>query len=229
MTMPCMCKKVVCFDLDDTLYKEIDFLKSAYRHIASLVSNANAPEDEVYQTLLNTYMQGGNAFATVVQKYGFRLFTVEWMLDVYRNHKPQITLDNNTRLTLERLKAEGVTMGIISDGRYAQQMNKIDALGLKEFINEDDIIINTDRSRIKPDRQSFQRFMDKYGKDCYFWYIGDNTAKDFVGPNTLGWTTVCLLDDGRNIHKQDFLQETLAMPQMRIKCLSELLDGEVGL
>ena len=78
-------------------------------------------------------------------------------------------------------------------------------------------------------RLSFQRFMDKYGKDSDFWYVGDNTAKDFVGPNTLEWTTVCLLDDGRNIHKQDFLQETIAMPQMRIKCLSELLDGEVGL
>lgn len=225
-----MCKKkVVCFDLDDTLYKEIDFLKSAYRHIASLVSNANAPEDEVYQTLLNTYIQGGNAFATVVQKYGFRLFTVEWMLDVYRNHKPHITLDNDTRLTLERLKAKGVTMGIISDGRYAQQMNKIDALGLKDFIHEEDIIINTDLSRIKPDRHSFKHFMEKYGKDCAFWYVGDNTAKDFVAPNTLGWTTICLLDNGRNIHKQDFSLEKLAMPQLQIKCLSELLDGEAGL
>jgi len=225
-----MCKKkVVCFDLDDTLYKEVDFLKSAYWHIAKLVSNANVQEDKVYQTLLDTYMKGGNAFDTVIKKFNFRLYTVEWMLDVYRNHKPHITLDNDTRLTLERLKADGVTMGIISDGRYVQQMNKIDALGLKEYIQEDDILINTERSRIKPDRQSFQHFMEKYGKDCDFWYVGDNTAKDFVGPNTLGWTTACLLDDGGNIHKQDFLLETLAMPQLRIKCLGELLDGEVGL
>lgn len=224
-----MCKKVVVFDLDDTLYKEIDFLKSAYRHIASLVSNTNALEEDVYQTLLNTYLQGDNAFETVVKKYGFRLFTVEWMLNAYRNHKPHITLDSDTRLTLERLKADGVTIGIISDGRYTQQMNKIDALGLREFIHEDDIIINTDLSRLKPDRQSFKRFMEKYGKDCDFWYVGDNTNKDFVGPNTLGWITACLLDDGRNIHKQDFLLETIAIPQMRIKCLSELLDGEVGL
>ena len=224
-----MCKKVVVFDLDDTLYKEIDFLKSAYRHIAVLVSNANIPEDGVYQTLWKTYLQGGNAFATVVQKYGFQLFTVGWMLNVYRNHKPHITLDSDTRQTLERLKVAGVTMGIISDGRYVQQMNKIDALGLKDFIHEDDIIINTDRSRIKPDRQSFKRFMEKYGKDSNFWYVGDNTAKDFVGPNTLGWKTVCLLDDGRNIHKQNFVQETLTMPQMRVGSLSELLDPKVGL
>ena len=26
--------RVVCFDLDDTLYKEIDFLESAYKDIA---------------------------------------------------------------------------------------------------------------------------------------------------------------------------------------------------
>jgi len=229
MMMPSMCKKVVVFDLDDTLYKEIDFLKSAYRHIAVLVSNANISEDGVYQTLWETYLQGGNAFATVVQKYGFQLFTVGWMLNVYRNHKPHITLDSDTRQTLERLKVAGVTMGIISDGRYVQQMNKIDALGLKDFIHEDDIIINTDRSRIKPDRQSFKRFMEKYGKDSNFWYVGDNTAKDFVGPNTLGWKTVCLLDDGRNIHKQNFIQETLTMPQMRVGSLSELLDSKVGL
>ena len=32
--MPSMCKKVVVFDLDDTLYKEIDYLKSAFQEIA---------------------------------------------------------------------------------------------------------------------------------------------------------------------------------------------------
>ena len=31
--------KVVCFDLDDTLYKEIDYLKSAYREIASYAAD----------------------------------------------------------------------------------------------------------------------------------------------------------------------------------------------
>ena len=56
MMMPSMCKKVVVFDLDDTLYKEIDFVQSAYRHIAVLVSNANVPEDDVYQTLCDTYL-----------------------------------------------------------------------------------------------------------------------------------------------------------------------------
>lgn len=34
--------------------------------------------------------------------------------------------------------------------------------------------------------------------------VSDNLKKDFIAPNALGWETVCPLDDGRNIHKQDF-------------------------
>ena len=118
-------RKVVVFDLDDTLYKEVDYVKSGFRHIASLVSNVNAPEEEVYQLMLDTYHQGGNAFETVVQKYGFRLFNVQWMISAYRNHKPQISLADDTRVVLDGLKANGTIMGIITDGRRTQQMNKI--------------------------------------------------------------------------------------------------------
>lgn len=35
-----MRKRVVVFDLDDTLYKEIDFLKSAYMEIASWIEES---------------------------------------------------------------------------------------------------------------------------------------------------------------------------------------------
>lgn len=45
--------------------------------------------------------------------------------------------------------------------------------------------------------------MNRY-PDCHgFTYVGDNLKKDFIAPNALGWLTVCLKDDGRNIHKQE--------------------------
>ena len=41
--------RVICFDLDDTLYKEIDYLKSAYREIAGYTTEychgCSAPVD----------------------------------------------------------------------------------------------------------------------------------------------------------------------------------------
>lgn len=219
-----MRKKVVVFDLDDTLYKEIDFLKSAYHHIAKLSSNENALENDIYQLMWNTYQQGGNAFETAVNRFGFSLFSVEWMLGVYRNHIPKISLDKDVKETLAYLKDNGFTMGIISDGRINSQNNKIAALGLQEYINVDNIIINDIKERFKPDIRSFRFFEDKYGKDFEYWYVGNDTGKDFIGPNNLGWTTVCLIDDGRNIRKQDFKLDTIALPKLKIQSIGDLLQ-----
>ena len=215
--------KVVVFDLDDTLYKEIDFLKSAYRHIASLVSNDHAPKDEVYQLMLQTYYAGGNAFEAAVTKYGFQLFSVEWMLNVYWHHKPKIALDEETKTTLDWLKAQGVVMGIISDGRMLQQKNKIETLGLEKYMDPSNIIINDRSEFFKPDMRSYRRFMEKYGADCHYWYIADNPTKDFKAPNALGWTTICLWDDGRNVHPQSFDQNPELLPKMKVKTLSEIM------
>jgi putative hydrolase of the HAD superfamily len=55
-------------------------------------------------------------------------------------------------------------------------------------------------------------------------YVGNDTGKDFVGPNVLGWTTVCLIDDGRNIRKQDFKLDTIALPKVKIQSIGELLQ-----
>jgi len=34
-----------------------------------------------------------------------------------------------------------------------------------------------------------------------FWFIGDNTSKDFIVPEKLGWRTICLANCGDNIHQ----------------------------
>ena len=51
-------------------------------------------------------------------------------------------------------------------------------------------------------------FEEKYpGREFYFF--GDNTSKDFIVPDRLGWRKICLLDTGRHIHKQSFGKNTL--------------------
>lgn len=213
---------VVVFDLDDTLFKELDFLKSAYRQIARLISNGEKREDEVYQLMLDTYLSGGNAFETVIRRYGAESWDVQMLLAIYRNHKPLISLDEDTRATLEQLKSAGVILGIISDGRKAQQMNKVLALGLDRFVDDDNIIINEDRDRMKPDERSFRQFMDKYGPNADYFYVGDNTDKDFIAPNKLGWTSICLLDNGKNIHKQSLTSDEENSP-IQVNRIGEIM------
>ncbi len=54
--------------------------------------------------------------------------------------------------------------------------------------------------------------------------IGDIIAKDFISANTLGWRTICLKDDGRNIHRQDFGLAEEYLPQITVDNLNELLS-----
>ena len=227
--MPCMCKKVVCFDLDDTLYKEIDFLKSGYRKVAGLVAKQYGCDARtIYDQLLRWYYNGDNAFACMNEEYGFGNPINEY-LDIYRYHHPTITLSEETKDTLFKLKEEDVVLGIITDGREITQKQKVEALGLDQWIPMEMVEINEDKKYFKPNHWSYDRMMlkcyEKYpDNDFTFYYVGDNTEKDFIAPNELGWTSICLLDDGKNIHKQDYNVEKIKLPKKSISNITELID-----
>lgn len=227
MMMPCMCKKVVVFDLDDTLYKEIDFLKSGYRKVAELVEKRLGVDVlSVNNQMLEWYHRGENAFANLNEKYGINN-PIEDYLNVYRYHQPSITLSKEVKEVLTALKESGCELGIITDGREITQKNKVNALGLKEWIPMENVLINEDKKFFKPNHWSYDRMMLKCFEkgvevDAEFFYVGDNTEKDFLAPNQLGWTTVCLLDDGRNIRKQNFNVAPTYLPKLKIKKISEI-------
>ena len=46
-------------------------------------------------------------------------------------------------------------------------------------------------------------FFEKNYPGHTFYFISDNTSKDFMIPAKLGWKMICIKDNGLNIHKQD--------------------------
>ena len=229
MTMPFMCKKVVVFDLDDTLYKEIDFLKSGYRKVAELVEKRYGIDAwETYDQMIKWYHRSENVFANLNEKYGIDNPISDY-LNVYRYHHPTISLSQGVNETLDALKEAGCELAIITDGREITQKQKIEALGLVKWIPQELVFINEDKKYFKPNHWSFDRMMLK----CYerypnvelkFYYVGDNPEKDFLAPNELGWETVCLEDDGRNIHQQSFEKEDIKLPKIRISDIIKLVE-----
>ena len=207
----------IIFDLDDTLYKEIDFLKSAFRQIADVIGITG-----VYDFMLKCYRDGENAFKMVIQRYNLS-YTVDQLLDIYRNHKPDITLDPSIVATLDELKSRGWTMGLMTDGRSVTQRNKIDALGLSEWIEPNCILISEEFGYGKPDEHCYQYFIERY-PNAKFCYVGDTLNENFVTANKLGWQTICLLDDGRNVFSQQIVIPKEYLPQQTIKELPELLQ-----
>lgn len=222
MMMQCMCKRVVCFDLDDTLYKEIDFLKSGYRKVAELVEKRfHYDAREVYDKLYSWYNHGENPFARLNGYYGLDN-PIEDYLNVYRYHLPTIMLADGVEDVLNELAYRGVIIGMITDGRTISQKNKINALNLERWLDEKNIIISEDFGSEKTDEHNFTCFMESYPNGIYY-YIGDNPKKDFLVPNRLGWQTVMLKDDGRNIHKQGAVPMEY-LPQITINEFDEILD-----
>ena len=223
--------KVICFDLDDTLCKEIDYLKSAYREIAEYAAEhcrgcsdpVSVLAHKAYDMMLAAYQEGQNAFDVLNSFLGLDLPIADYLY-IYRNHKPKIALCEDVDRTLDALKAEGVRIGLITDGRSVQQRNKIEALGLGRWIENADIVVSEELGSEKPALANYEYFMKRYPECQDFTYVGDNPRKDFIAPNALGWLTVCLKDDGRNIHKQDFTSITAqALPKKTIESLKELI------
>ena len=213
-------RKVFVFDLDDTLYKEVDYLKSAFREIATCLE-FNYGLSDVYDRLLQYWQNGENAFESIINENHLPL-QVEDLLKMYRAHHPQITLEKDTRQVLDQLYQDYV-LGIITDGRSLTQRNKIEALGLCAYIPEKNISISEETGFSKPSSEPFASFMQAY-PDSDYYYIGDNPSKDFVAPNQMGWTTVCLLDDGRNIHPQVWSAKKEYLPHKKVNSILELLS-----
>lgn len=210
------------FDLDDTLYKELDFLKSAYKEIAICLSKeTNVHFQVILNGMMVFYNSGLNAFKEILDAYGIQNICVDDLISIYRNHKPQISLNKPVKNMLFRLKETVFKVGVITDGRSVQQRNKIEALGLSDYF--DDIIISEEFGSEKPNKANYVYFENQYGGDMNYIYVGDNTHKDFLAPNALGWHTICLLDDGHNIHKQSFELDNSKLPK---QCITHVLDLE---
>jgi putative hydrolase of the HAD superfamily len=207
-------QNVIVFDLDDTLVCEFDYLKSAYREIATVVDQFN--HFQLFDEMMNWRDSGENVFQKLINVYPNFLLTD--LIDIYRKHEPILLPYRGAVSLLNNLKHNGNILGIITDGRSITQRNKLKAAGLIELF--DRIVISEEFGSEKPNDSNFTNFHELNG-DKYI-YIGDNPRKDFVSPNNLGWLTVGVLDSGTNIHKQNMDLTISHQPKYWVKDFMEL-------
>lgn len=209
----------ILFDLDDTLYSERDFLHSGWRAVAHEAENRGLLESAKAYELMEKALDAFDALNEACPG-----FPIADMLDVYRNHMPDIHLKPGVRQTVMQLRDAGAPVGIITDGRSISQRNKIKALGLDTIV--DYIGISAETGADKHQAQTFLHAEEHLGKHRPYIYIGDNPAKDFEQANKLGWHTVMLRESspGVNIHPQTFAGlEADCRPDFIINDLPEVI------
>lgn len=201
----------VIFDLDDTLYSEKEYVRSGYKAVSEYLGGG-------FEEKLWDYFKAGKpAINELLKELGKEQNKAE-VLTVYRSHKPLIHLYPGVREMIEKLRASGIRVGIVTDGRPEGQRNKLEALGLKV----DDVIITDELGGTqfrKPCDIAFRILATRW-RMLYeeIVYIGDNPTKDFKAPEQLGMKSIYFMNEDGLYHN-----ETLETPNS-IDSISEVLE-----
>lgn len=222
--------KAVAFDLDDTLYPEIEYVLSGFKAISELVKKQLDIED-FYPELVETFNRGERerTFDVTLQRLGVEYdeALIQDLVDCYRAHFPDIKSYDDVVPTLQHLKGK-YHLALITDGYLQAQRNKVRALDIEQFFEK---IIYTDEYGMnywKPSIFPFQLVMEYFsvtGDECA--YVGDNMEKDFIAPNKLDWLTVQIKrEEGQYVNSVD---NDDCKPQITIdslKNLEKVLEGD---
>lgn len=180
---------VIVFDLDDTLYDELDFVASGFRAVAAQIDPRRAAEVADFMHARFEATGSGRVFDDTVAQFGADA-DVAGLVELYRGHSPDIALppERAALLASLRQRSPAVDLGLVSDGPERTQRNKFDRLGLGEFIDRP--VFTAQLGAPKPAPAAFLAVMERFGPRREFVYVADNPRKDFIAPRGLGWHTI---------------------------------------
>jgi putative hydrolase of the HAD superfamily len=188
---------VLVFDLDDTLYEELTFVKSGFKAVARYLNEQySIPVQSGLEFMSAKLSSGrGRIFDDLLIHHGiYTKDLVRKCISSYRLHQPEIKLYPEADACLERFR--NYPLYIVTDGNKVVQENKIKALGLERRVK---FVFITHRYGIKNAKPSPYCFLKICERETVapneVVYIADNPHKDFVGIKPLGFKTIRILQD----------------------------------
>jgi len=207
------------FDLDDTLFKERDYVASALRFAGGRIQQMYGINDPS-AALIAAFAQGHqDPIGALWAAKGLPPRAKSGVISAMRAHIPDIALSPATKAFIQDIRAKGAGFAILTDGRSLTQRAKIAALGL---MDADMICISEETGAEKPSEKGFKA-IEAQAQTRRHIYIGDNPRKDFLAPNARGWLTFMLKDNGQNIPRAAFVPPPKAMAQIAIDHPAEIL------
>jgi len=204
--------KGVIFDLDDTLVPEKCFIFSGFKEVCNYISiKESLNYDKLYRDCLNIFDNSSRLVFDRLLKENeieYDRNYIDKLVEIYKNHKPKLDLYEDAQEILEYLYKTKIKTGIITDGNYEVQRNKIEALKLLKYI---DTIVITDeigKKYWKPHPKGYYICASRLNlKFKELLYIGDNEKKDFVTANRLGMKTAKIVRKEGIYYNLDFKEE----------------------
>lgn len=220
-------RKTVLFDLDDTLYSELDFVRSGYQAAAELIRQRYGLTGDIAGQLWTLFEENPRRVFNRILDNNDICYSEEDVLAIvraYREHDPAIKLFPDALQTLLTLKDMGCGLGMITDGYPVSQRKKLNALFEGKAQQFFDRIILTDelgKDYHKPDERAFIMMLEFFHSD---WnkmvYVGDNPEKDFYIGNRYPILTVRLFGNDGVYKNSPYYEDIREL--VSIQSLSEL-------
>lgn len=196
---------VVFFDIDDTLYNQAEPFGYAVR---SVLGSVPATDDELFDAsrrhsgeVFAAFAAGGHPSVAVyvrrmqatLAEFGVNVSaeTARRLQWVYATSSGKaMHLSPAMRQVLETCHAHA-RVGVISNGREKQQMEKIEILGIDRWVEPGAVFISEALGIAKPDPAIFLHACGTLGtvpERCL--YVGDSLTNDVPGANAAGMPVV---------------------------------------
>lgn len=191
--------QAVIFDLDNTLVNRQAAFKSYSEQFIDRFTLTAHPSERAemieYMRVADRdgYRNKRELYQELLEKFNMKSeVTVDQLLSYWFEQFSSCTvLMDGAEHTLQRLKAKGIKLGIITNGSIGSQHSKIDQAGLRTYF--DDIIVSDEVGCKKPDQAIFKLALERLGVEaqaCLF--VGDHPVNDIQGASEAGLTPIWL-------------------------------------
>lgn len=183
---------ILIFDMDDTLFDELSFVRSGLKAVArSVHASLGLNGEDLMQAFEEALASGRTSvFDRAFAGLGVgnkRL--VRTCVGLYRRHVPAIDLYPAADRCLTRFQDH--RKFVVSDGNTTAQAGKVHALGLSDRVEKIFLTYRYGYTHAKPSPYCFERIRDLTGTPPErIVYVGDNPLKDFKGIRPLGYRTL---------------------------------------
>ena len=179
--------RAVLFDLDGTLYdRDAHIVRMAHRQFDIFRSDLAGVDRDRFVTRsveLDSHGYGRQRIMYshlardfgLSEEFGERLET-----DFRTSFHANLTLTEDTLMTLETLRTRGKRLGVITNGPSDWQSRKLDSLRIRHYF--DTIVISGDEGVTKPDPEIFSRAVGRcrvLASEAMF--VGDHPEADIQG------------------------------------------------
>ena len=156
--------KLVIFDLDNTLYRETDYLFAAYERIGNHLAGENhARAMEYSHFLCRSFVEEGRKelFQRLIAKYEL-VTPIDELLSILRQTECSLELYPKMKQCIASILAQQIEVAVLTNGQVVQQKQKVANLRLQELFPEIQVLYAAEIAA-KPSPLAVEQLIHKKG------------------------------------------------------------------